>query len=222
MQLHIMVMCTGILNVNGAINGSSLNVVTDINDPNLDLNGTLTGNISDNPSFHFTGMLDSIKTFPLNLTPQPAIVRGKIDANIPLINENYLEANVLMTNALLVSADQRLPLDTIEFVSGRNDTAQFMTLRSDVANARLNGQYRYTDLGKIFQKSIEPYFQVAPANTLTDVQPYNFSFTADIANAPVLIAFVPGLKSFEPIHIDGSASTEPRIKCYCEYTIYFL
>ena len=196
------------IKVDGAINGYSLNVITDINDPNLDLNGTLTGNISDNPSYHFTGMLDSIKTFPLNLTPKPAIVRGKIDADIPVINENYLEANVLMTNALLVSADQRIPLDTIEFVSGRNDTTQFMTLKSDVANARLNGQYRYTDLGKIFQKSIEPYFQIAPANTLSDVQPYNFSFAADIANAPALIAFVPGLKSFEPIHIEGRASTE--------------
>src|SRR6187431_1875612 len=196
------------INVNGSINGSSLNVVTDINDPNIDLNGTLTGNISGNPSFHFIGILDSIKTFPLNLTPKPAIVRGKIDADIPVINKNYLEANVLMTNALLVSGDQRLPLDTIEFISGRNDTTQFMTFRSDVANASLKGQYRYTDLGKIFQKSIEPYFQVAPANTLSDVQPYNFSFTADIANAPVLIAFVEGLKSFEPIHIDGRASTE--------------
>jgi len=196
------------IKVDGSINGSSLNVITDINDPNLDLNGTLTGNISDDPSFHFTGMLDSIKTFPLNLTPRPAIVRGKIDADIPVINENYLEANVLMTNALLVSADQRLPLDTIEFVSGRNDTAQFMTLRSDVANAKLSGQYRYTDLGKIFQKSIEPYFQVAPASTLADVQPYNFSFTADISNAPALVAFVPGLKSFEPIHIEGRESTQ--------------
>lgn len=196
------------IKVDGSISGSSLNVVTDINDPNLVMNGTLIGNISDNPSYHFTGMLDSIKTFPLNLTPQPAIVRGKIEADIPMINANYLEANILMTNALLVSADQRLPLDTIEFVSGRNDTAQFMTLKSDVANARINGQYRYTDLGKIFQKSIEPYFQVVPANTLTDVQPYNFSFTADIANAPALIAFVPGLKSYEPIHIEGNASTQ--------------
>ncbi|HWN87666.1 MAG TPA: translocation/assembly module TamB domain-containing protein [Chitinophagaceae bacterium] len=196
------------IKVDGGINGYSLKVITDINDPNIDLNGTLTGNISDNPSYHFTGMLDSIKTFPLNLTPQPAIVRGKIDADIPVINENYLEANILMTNALLVSADQRLPLDTIEFISGRNDSVQFMTLRSDVANARLSGQYRYTDLGKIFQKSIEPYFQVAPVNTLADVQPYNFSFTADISNAPALTALVTGLKSFEPIHIEGKASNE--------------
>jgi len=196
------------INVDGTINGYALSLITDINDPNLDLNGTLTGNISDKPSYHFTGMLDSVKTFPLNLTPQPAIVRGKIDADIPVINENYLEANVLITKALLATADQRLPLDTIEFISGRNDTAQFMTLRSDVANARLSGQYRYTDLGMIFQKSIEPYFQVTPANTLSNVQPYNFSFAADISNAPALTAFVPGLKSFEPIHIDGRASTD--------------
>ncbi|HET6721606.1 MAG TPA: translocation/assembly module TamB domain-containing protein, partial [Chitinophagaceae bacterium] len=178
------------------------------NDPNIDFNGTITGNISSNPSFRFTGMLDSIKTFPLGLTPEPLLARGKIEGTIPVMNANYLEADVLITQALLVTGSQRLPLDTIQFVSGRNDTAQFMTLRSDVANARLSGQYRYTDLGMIFQKSIEPYFSVTPASTISNVAPYNFSFTADISNAPALTAFIPGLESFEPIHIEGRASTE--------------
>jgi len=196
------------IKVDGTLNGSLLNVTTDINDPNVDFNGTINGNISSNSSFRFTGMLDSIKTFPLHLTPEPLLARGQIDATIPVINKNYLEANVLITKALLVSGEQRLPLDTIQFVSGRNDTAQFMTLKSDVANARLSGQYRYSDLGKIFQQSIEPYFSVTPAGAATNVHPYNFSFTADIENAPALTAFVPGLKSFEPIHIDGRASTD--------------
>lgn len=195
------------IKVDGSVKGNALKVIADINDPNLDLNGTLTGNISSNPSFHFEGMLDSIKALPLQLTTQPLIARGKIVADIPVANENYLEANVLVTKALLVSKDQRLPLDTIQFTSGRDNVGQFMTLKSDVANARINGQYRYTDLPLIFQKSIEPYFSVTPANTLTYIQPYNFSFTGDIANAPALIAFVPGVKSFEPIHIDGTVST---------------
>ena len=195
------------INVDGSLQGSSLNVITDINDPNIDFNGTITGNISADPSFRFTGMLDSIKTFPLGLTPEPLIARGKIDGTIPVMNANYLEADVLITDALLVTGSQRLPLDTVQFVSGRNDTAQFMTLKSDVANARISGQYRYTDIGKIFQKSIEPYFSVTPAGIITDVQPYDFSFTADISNAPALTAFVPGLESFEPIHIEGRAST---------------
>jgi len=113
------------INLNGSIRGTSLNALIDANDPNIDLNGTLTGNLSDNPSFHFEGMLDSLKAMPLNLTTQPLLARGKISADIPVMNENYLEANILMTKALLVTTDQRLPLDTIQFISGRSDTAQF-------------------------------------------------------------------------------------------------
>ena len=200
------------ININGSLQGTSLDVITDIKDPNINLSGTLTSNLSaTNPSYHFEGMIDSIKTLPLGFTTQPVVMRGKISANIPVMNENYLEANVLMTNALFVSASQRLPLDTIEFISGRNDTAQFMTLRSDVANARLSGQYRYSDLASILQKSIEPYFSVSAPGTIASVQPYNFSFVADISNAPVLATFVPGLKSFEPIHIDGRAETSQGI-----------
>ena len=199
------------ININGSLRGTSLNVITDVRDPNVNLNGTLTGVLSSNPSYHFEGMIDSIKTLPLGFTTQPVVMRGKVSANIPLMNENYLEADVLMTNALLVSASQKLLLDTIHFISGRNDTAQFMTLRSDVANATLSGQYRYTDLAGILQKSIEPYFSVSAPGAITNVQPYDFSFTADIANAPVLATFVPGLKSFEPVHIDGRAETNQGI-----------
>ncbi len=196
------------INVDGSLQGSLFNAATVINDPNIHFNGTISGDMSSNPSYRFIGMIDSMNTFPLHLTAGPLIARGQIDATIPVINENYLEANVLVTKALLISGEQRLPLDTIQFVSGRNDTAQYMTLRSDVANARLSGQYRYTDLGIIFQQSIEPYFSVTPVASISNVQPYNFTFTADVSNAPALTAFVPGLKSFEPIHIDGRASND--------------
>jgi len=193
--------------LNGNIRQNTFNVTTDINDPNIDLNGTVTGNLSANPSFRFEGMIDSIKTLPLHLTTEELVIRGKVDANVPVMNKDYLEANVLITKAIFVSNKQRLPLDTIQFISGRTDTAQFMQLKSDVANARISGQYRYTDLGLIFQKAIEPYFSVAAPATIASVQPYNFSFVADIEHAPVLATLVPGLNSFDPVHIEGRAAT---------------
>ena len=85
-----------------------------------------SGNFSANPSFRFEGMVDSLKTLPLHFTTSLWFSRGEIDADIPVMNANYLEANVLITKALFVSGEQRLPLDTIQFVAGRNDTAQFM------------------------------------------------------------------------------------------------
>jgi translocation and assembly module TamB len=196
------------IELNGNIQHSTFAVYTDVNDPNIDFNGNVTGKFSASASsFHFLGSVDSIKTLPLHFTTEPLIFRGEINANVPAITADRLDANVLITKALFVSGVNRLPLDTIQFISGRNDTAQFMTLRSDVATARLSGEYRYTDLGEIFQNSIQPYFAVAPANTISKVKPYHLTFVADISNSPVLAAFVPGLKSFEPIHAEGSMAT---------------
>ncbi|MBC7948850.1 MAG: translocation/assembly module TamB [Chitinophagaceae bacterium] len=195
------------ITVDGKLNGDKYTVTADVRDPNVDLDGTLTGNMSVNPSFQFDGFIDSAKLMPLGFATQPLVVRGKIVADVPVINADNIEADVLLTEALFVSSAQRLPLDTVHFVAGGAGSSRFMRLNSDVANASINGQYRYTDLGKIFQNSLQPYFSVAPRSELAGVQPYDFTFTADISDAPVLSALVPGLKSFEPIHIEGAANT---------------
>lgn len=195
------------INIDGSLKNESYTVIADVNDPNADINGTLTGNISDNPSFTFEGMIDSLKLQPLNFATQPVVVRAKVDADVPVLNENSIEANVLLTNALFVSVDQRLPLDTVKLTAGRNDTAQVISLQSDVANASIVGEYRYSDLGLIFQNSIQRYFAVSSPASTAQLQPYDFTFNADISNAPVLSSFIPGLGSFEPIHIEGAAST---------------
>jgi translocation and assembly module TamB len=195
------------ISLTGNLRQSAYTINTDMNDPNIALHGIISGDLSENPSFRFDGVVDSLKAMPLNLTTRPLVFRGNVKADIPVMNANVLEANVLITNALFVSASQRLPLDTIQFISGRNDSVHFMSLMSDVATARINGMYRYTDLGRIIQNSVQPYFSVSPAATVNDVQPYDFTFNADIAYAPVLTAFVPGLESFEPIHAEGSLAT---------------
>jgi len=193
--------------LNGNLQGSSFAAYTDIHDPNIDFDGNINGNFTaTSTSFKLKGMLDSLKAQPLHFTTQPLIMRGEINADVPLMTTEELHADVFITQALFVSGTNRLPLDTIHFVSGKNDTAQFMKLNSDVINASLTGKYRYTDLGIIIQNSIQPYFSVAPATT-NNIPPYHASFVVDVANAPVLTAFVPGLKSFEPIHAEGTMIT---------------
>src|SRR5688572_7639845 len=59
------------MNLDGNIRQSSYTIRTDINDPNIDLNGTVSGNFSSNPSFHFKGSVDSLKAMPLGFSTQP-------------------------------------------------------------------------------------------------------------------------------------------------------
>lgn len=195
------------IKLNGSLKQSVFNVNADINDPNIDLNLVASGNMSDNPSFQINGMIDSIKTLPLHFTTEPMIFRGKIDGTVSNISADNIDANVLITKALFVTGNERLPLDSVHLIAGRTDTANFITFKSDIANANITGQYRLADLGSIVQSSIQPYFSVTPPATTPVLKPYDFRFTADVIYSPVLSTFLPGLTTMEPIHANGRFST---------------
>jgi translocation and assembly module TamB len=195
------------IKANGSLRGTAFNVKADVNDPNADLNLAVSGNFSNNPSFKINGMVDSIKLQPLHFTPDPMVFRGRIDGTVANLNADNPDLNVLITKALFVSNNDRLPLDTVQLISGRNDTANYIQLKSDVANAMLVGQYRFTELGSIIQNSIQPYFAVTPPSKTPQLHPYDFRFTADVVYTPILSQFVPGLTTMETIHADGSFAT---------------
>lgn len=195
------------LRLDGTLRRNAFNADIDIRDPNIDLTATASGNLANTSSFKVVADVDSIKTLPLGFTTQPLIFRGKVNADVASMNPDYLDANILVTDALLVSNGDRLPIDSMSLVSGRTDTAQFIRLTSDIANAELIGQYRFSDLGYIIQNNIQPYFTIASGNKVHNVAPYDFTFRADISNSPFLSVFVPGLKVNEPIHAEGSLAT---------------
>lgn len=196
------------IKASGSLKQTVFSINADVNDPNAGLHLTASGDFSANPSFKVNGMIDSIKLQALHFTPDPLIVRGKIDGTVSNINSDNVDANILITKALFVSGNDRLPLDTLQLISGRSDTANYIQLKSDVANAYLTGQYRLSELGSIIQNSIQPYFTVTPPAKTPQLHPYNFRFTADVVYTPILSSFVPGLTTMETIHADGSFATD--------------
>ena len=196
------------IRLDGSLKKTLFNVDADINDPNADLNVIASGNFSDNPSFRINGMIDSIKTMPLHFTPDPFVFRGKIDGTVSNITADNMDADVLITKALLVSDKDRLPLDSVQLLAGSNGNGNYISLRSDIANAYINGQYRLSELGSILQNSIQPYFSVTPPTRNNNLQPYDFTFSADVAYSPIMSTFVPGLTTMETIHARGSFSSD--------------
>ncbi|MGZ3848212.1 MAG: translocation/assembly module TamB domain-containing protein [Flavisolibacter sp.] len=190
--------------LNGSLKKTAFTVAARVQDPNIDLNLKASGNYSGKPSFRIEGMIDSIKTLPLHFTTQPVIFRGQINGTVNNLSPDDLEASVLITKGLLVSGTERLPLDTLQFLSGKNDTASFMRLKSNIINIQLTGQYRLTDLANIIQNSVGPYFQVQPVAKTVPVKPYHFNFTADAVYNPILTTFLPSLTAMGPLHAEGS------------------
>lgn len=199
------------INLNGFLRKTIFNVTTNINDPNIDLDATVAGNFSKTPSFTLDAVIDSVKALPLHFTTQPLTIRGKINGAVANADPNNLQANVNITNALLVTADQRLSLDTVQLIADRTDSGQFIRLNSPIANAVLEGQYQLTELGTIFQQNINPYYTVA-TGPLPPVKPYNIRFKIDVGNSPLITSFVPGFVVTEPIHVEGSLATSQGLQ----------
>jgi hypothetical protein len=200
------------IDLSGSVHKTDFDVQGKIKDPNADATIAVSGNFSDHPAFKINGMIDSIKAMPLHLTTGPLTVRGKIDGSASDLTADNPTANILLTELLLVSDKNRLALDTIQILSGKNDTANYASVKSSIINANITGHYRLADLGSVIQNSIQPYFNTANASSQqATIKPYDFRFAADINYDPIFSAFVPGLTDMKNFHAEGNFSNSGGI-----------
>lgn len=195
------------IRLNGTLNKTAFKVNADVNDPNAAVNLTASGDYAAFGPYRIDGMIDSVKAHNLGFSDQPLIVRGKIDGTVANANPDNLQADVLVTNGLVVSGTNRLALDTLQLLAG-NDGETFITVNSDLVRAELRGQYKLTDLGSIIQSNISPYWNTGTAaKPVPPVAPYNIRFRADLIYSPALTAFVPELKRADNVHAEGTLAT---------------
>lgn len=178
-----------------------------MHDPNLHftING-IADLSSEFPSLQISGMIDSIKMNELNLASERTILRGKINGNFPVTDPDNLRGELFITDLLFVRDQQRLNLDTIQLVSGRNDSVQFIRLTGDVVTATLEGEYQLSNLPAILQNAIEPYFSVTPGMAVVINTPYDFILNANVLDNPALKTFVPNLERLDSLVIRSNFS----------------
>jgi translocation and assembly module TamB len=179
-----------------------------IADPNLTVDLHASADLSKSyPAIKLDAMIDSIRTKELNLTANAIVYRGKITADFPGTNPDSLEGKLFVTQSLLVQNNRRIALDTLQLVTGSSDTiGRYMALSTDFINAGIQGRYKLTELGNVFQHAIQPYFEVTEADSMKKMAPYDFTFHAEVINGPVLQTFVPDLKRMDSVNMKGRFS----------------
>ena len=188
--------------LNATIAKQQLVADLNVNDPNIDLDLNAKSDLSaEFPSVQISASIDSIKTLPLNLTPEALVYRGNITGNFPVTDPKNLQGELLITNSILVTNNQRFVLDSIDVKAGKSDSGQFINVRSDAINASLTGQYNLAQIASVIQQTIQPYYTLVPNYKPVPVDPYDFSLNAQVINGPLLKVFVPGLQQLEPVSI---------------------
>ena len=211
------------LQLNATIVNQKFSANALIKDPNIDLTINAKGDIGGKlPGFFVEADIDSIKTLPLHLTPDPIYYHGKITANFPELNLDALNGELYVVNSVLVMNGQQISMDSISVLADHQNNEQTIALKTDFVNAQLQGQYKLQQLGDIMMEAIQPYYALAPKGKLKQVDSYNFTLNADVIDHPTIHGFVPDLKRFEGMKMTSSFSSSDGInaKIAVPYVVY--
>jgi len=197
------------LNAEGSIADKNYKVKISLHDPNLDANIEASGLFSGNfPTVKLDGTIDSIKTMPLHFTSQPVFYHGDIKGNFVNINPDSLEGSLLISHSILVNNGKRITLDSIKLIAENAPENQNIALTTDFLSASINGKYKLTQLGTVFQQAMDPYFSLSSKKDSAKAQPYHFTVKGQIINNPVLNTILPQLTQLKPITLTANFASD--------------
>lgn len=211
------------IKINGNIANQHFNTTASINDPNINLtvdaNGIMNGEF---PSLHLVANIDSIKTQPLNFTPQTLLYHGKIEADFTNTDPDNLAGNFLITHSILVNNGQRITVDSLEVIADNSGGAHSLTLKSDFIGATIKGDYKLTQLADVFQQAIDPYFAMSAKKNAAKVSPYNFTINGSVIYNAALKAFLPTLTQMKTINFGAHFAIDSGWNAFATapYTVY--
>lgn len=201
------------LALNGTARNGSYTVNSRMKDPNI--NFALNAKVDMNkkyPSVNATLLLDSINLQKLNFSKSPMEIHGKLVANVPTANPDYLNGNIQITDLLIAQKNQVLKLDTVSLVSTANADSSTLKLKAPMVYAHLGGKYKLTEIGPALQDVTNKYFNTAAASVAVKAKPkyspQQFAFDIHVVKTPLTEKLIPSLKRLDPVLISGHFNSQ--------------
>ncbi|PJJ79777.1 translocation/assembly module TamB domain-containing protein [Mucilaginibacter auburnensis] len=200
------------LNLKATGTNGSYSAKATMRDPNITFSLDAKANMNKKyPAVSGTFMLDSIDLQKLGFTKDVMRIHGKIVADVPTANPDYLNATIKASDLLIVNKDQRIRMDTISLISTATADSSTLALKSSILTANMSGKYQLTQIGTALQDVINKYFDTGLATTgkatvvanKPGYQPQQMRFAMRVVKTPLLQQFAPDLKQLDPIALTG-------------------
>lgn len=192
----------------GTANKGVITTVAKMKDPNISFALNAKANLTKKyPAVNIKLDLDSINLQKLHFAKDDMRLHGKLIADLPTADPDYLNGNIKLTDIQIVNKGQAIHMDSIVVVSTATADSSTLRLKTDMLTAHLTGKYKLTQIGPALQDVINKYFNMAPANAKTVKVKYSaqqFKFDARLVKTPLFTQFVPDLKHLDPVVLNGT------------------
>lgn len=192
----------------GTSHNGSYVVTARMKDPNINFSLDAKANLNKKyPAVNATLLMDSINLQKLNLVKDDMRFHGKIVADVPTADPDYLNAHIQATELLLVNKGHRIQLDTVSLISTANADSSTLRLKTPMLSAHMAGQYKLTETGTAIQDVLRNFFDQSVADAKAKPKPkytpQQFVFDAQFVKTPWVAELAPDLKQLDPVTING-------------------
>jgi len=144
------------IELNGLLANKKFNGLIKINDPNGRLN--FTGKMdfaAEIPKFNFLASIENVQLDRLNLLPklEDGVLSLIIESNFVGNNFDDLSGEINLINGLLYTPKAEVDLNFLTIKAERDEFQKKITLKSDLADGELSGQYNFSK----FKRTISEY-----------------------------------------------------------------
>ena len=194
--------------MNGTARNGSYVAKARMKDPNINFTLDAKANMNKKyPSVNATLLVDSIDLQKLNFVKDPMRFHGKIIADVPTADPDYLNANILATDLLVVNKGERITLDTVSLISTATADSSTLRLKTPMFYAHMAGKYKLTQIAPALQDAIDKYYNTSLGSKTprpkVKYSPQQFTFDARLVKTPLIAKFAPDLKQLDPVLFNG-------------------
>lgn len=200
------------MNVTGKINKGAYHVILNSKDPNADLLLTASGIYDEkNPTVKVNGEVIKLDVNKLGFYEKPMILAGKIDGDFTSLDPNNLNGYLNLKDFAFSDTKEVYPVQEMNLKASSTTDSTQIIFNSQVADVELKGKYKLTQIFGALTKTINQYYQFQKPDKTQKIDPgQHFTFNAKIKNDDLIRKFVPELKSFETINLNGNYDADSQ------------
>lgn len=192
--------------LDASVNRGFYEVKLNSKDANANLNILAAGSMKGNsPSLKLNGSIVKLDLHKLGFYADPMIIAGEMDGNFSNLNPDFLNGYLNLNNFAISDTKDIFPVQEIKLNAVSTQDSNQLTLESQVADVRLSGRYKLTQIFTALQQTLNQYYAFQKGLKKVKIDPnQHFTFDAKIKNDDLIRKFVPSLSSFETITLNGS------------------
>ncbi|MBC7417411.1 MAG: translocation/assembly module TamB, partial [Pedobacter sp.] len=141
----------------------------------------------------------------LNFSKTVLRAAGKVKVDLATADADYLNGSIDVTGMQVVKDQQKINLDTISVRAKATETANELTLKSEILSAKIDGKYQLTKVGDAIINQINQYYAFGEVKK---IPAQRFRFVVQVYDSKTLKSFVPTLTVFKTASFNGLIDTQ--------------